>query len=372
MNKLKTYILLAASVSLLFLGCSKKSSDEACQHETTMNLDQGNYDAVLSSGCADAMQRGAAYFGKAGFDIANVINRFSETNNGSNNSNTSTTTSDLTVYMTALIGNVDENTLTFIDNSRTEYNSVPATADTYHDAKFYISLVDMIKGLVLMKMVIPNLVNADGTLNMSCDKNNNQVPDEADATACALNAASNISLGTSLTCTGASYSPLAPIDITLLDPAGLLVNGTYSGLLISIATSTIDPSLPACTSTTYKRLLYKDAETNKYWVATTKSTECANAINSSETWPCPLTGANLDLVVSIDTSINNSVSSLSTAITTTTSDVTTSMNDIQDQACTTPCTSVCPGNTCPQSCLDGAVTYCSSSDLSNYIETNLN
>jgi len=367
MNKVKMYVLLAACSSLLFLGCSKKSSDEACLHETTMNLDHGNYDAVLSSGCADAMQKGAAWLGKAGFDIANVINRFSET---SNSGSTSSTNSDLTVYMTALIGTVDENTLTYIDNSRTEYNSIAATADAYRDAKFYVSLVDMLKGLALMKLVIPNLVNADGSLNKSCDKNNNQVPDEADATACALNAASNISLATALTCSGASYFPPVPVDITLTDPAGQPVSGIYSGLIISIATSTTDPT-PECTSTRYKRLLYKDAATNKYWVATTKSTQCANATNSSETWPCPLTGANLDLVSSFDTSINNSVSSLSTAITTTTSDVTASMNDIKTQACTTPCSSVCPGSTCPQSCLDGAVTYCSSSDLSNYIETNL-
>ncbi len=372
MNKLKMFVLLAACFSLLFLGCSKKSSDEACQHETSMNLDHGNFDAVLSSGCADAMQRGAAWFGKAGFDIANVINRFSETSNNNSNNNAATTTSDLTVYMTALIGNIDENTLTFIDNSRTEYNSVTAAADMYRDAKFYVSLVDMIKGLVLMKMVIPNLVNDNGTLNKSCDKNNNQVPDEADATACALNAASNISLATTLTCTGASYSPPAPVDITLTDPSGQLVSGMYSGLIISIATSTTDPSSPACTTTSYKRLLYKNESTNKYWVATTKSTLCTNAANSNEKWPCPLVGPNLDLVASIDTSINNSVSSLSTAITTTTSDVATSMYDIKTQACTSPCTNVCPGNACPQSCLDGAVTYCSSSDLSNYIETNLN
>jgi hypothetical protein len=367
MNKLTLYVLLAACFSLLFLGCSKKNSDEACQHETTMNLDSGNYDAVLASGCADAMQKGAAWFGKAGFDIANVINRFSETGKSNNNGGTSTATSDLTVYVTALIGNVDENTLTFIDNSRTEYDKVPATADIYKDARFYVSLADMLKGLALIKISIPNLVNADGTLNMTCDKNNNKVPDEADATACEMIAASNISLATTLTCTGASYSPSSPIDITLTDPAGQPVAGTYSGLLISIATSTTDPT-PACAIASYKRLLYKDAA-GKYWAATTKSTLCTGS--DAQQWPCPLTGPNLDLVASIDTSINNSVSSLSSAVTTTTSDVQTSINTIQTQACKTPCSSVCPGSACPQSCLAGATLYCSSSDLSSYIETNL-
>lgn len=372
---MKMSVLLAACVSLLLLGCGKKSSDEACQHETTMNLDHGNFDEVLSSGCANALQRGAAWFGKAGFDIANVINRFSETSSDNNNNNgnaignASSSSSDLTVYMTALIGSVDENTLTFIDNSRTEYNDVHAGEDMYRDAQFYVSLVDLIKGLALMKMVIPNLVNDDGSLDKSCDRNNNEIPDEADATACALNAASNISLATALTCSGASYAPLAPVEITLTDPAGQPVTGTYSGLIISIATSTNNPT-PACATTSYQRLLYKDAATNKFWVATTKSTWCANA-NSLESWPCPLTGANLDFVASFDTSINNAVNSLSTAVTSTSSDVATSMNDIKNQACTSSCINVCPGNTCPQSCLAGAEIYCSSGDLSNYIETNL-
>ncbi len=80
MNKLFVYVLFAACVSLMFVGCSDKSSPEACLHQVTMDLDSGNYDAVLASSCAGAMQRGAAYFGKGGFDIKDVINRFSEAN----------------------------------------------------------------------------------------------------------------------------------------------------------------------------------------------------------------------------------------------------------------------------------------------------
>ena len=60
MNKLTTYALFAAGVSLFFFGCSNKSTNEACLHKTTMDLDKGEYDAVLASSCADAMQKGAA------------------------------------------------------------------------------------------------------------------------------------------------------------------------------------------------------------------------------------------------------------------------------------------------------------------------
>lgn len=366
MIKLRTLFLLAVGLLLLFPGCSKKNSDEACQHEVTMNLDSGNFEAVLASGCANAMQRGAAYFGKAGFDVTNVINRFSET--GSNVSSSSTgTSSDLTVYMRNLLGNVDANTLASIDNSVKEYSKISATDETYRDAKFYISLVDMIKSLSLIKMIIPNLVNPDGTLT-SCDLNNNKVPDAADATACALTAVGIMSGATpTASCSGASYSPLTPVPISLKDASGTPVDGTYSGLIISITTSTAAP-VSACT-TTYYRLLYKDSATGKYWAATTTSDICTGS--DGKQWPCPLTGANLDFVTAVDTSIFSSVSALSAALTTTTtSDVQTALNDIRSGACSSPC--VCPGAaTCPDSCLAGSAIYCSSADIAHYIQTNL-
>ena len=57
--------VLCASL-LPIASCSDKSSNEACLHETTSNLDKGNYAAVAQSPCADHLQKGAAYFGLAG------------------------------------------------------------------------------------------------------------------------------------------------------------------------------------------------------------------------------------------------------------------------------------------------------------------
>jgi len=119
----------------------------------------------------------------------------------------------------------------------------------------------------------------------------------------------------------------------------------------------------------YKRLLYKNAA-GQYWAATTTSDLCYQTPQSSG---LPITGANQDLVTSIDNSISGSLSALNSAITATNTDVQQAIDDIKSQACTSPCLPVCgvPA-TCPQSCSAPYTgTYCSSDDLSNYITTYL-
>ena len=356
-----TSIVVVVCISLLIIAsCSDKSSPEACKYQTTMNLDTGNYDAVLGSSCADDMQKGAAWFGKAGYDIKDVLNRFIDTNKDN-------TQSDLNIYMTALIGNVKSSTLDNLDKAKTNYGAVPPSSEYYKDALFYTSLVDVMKSLSLIKIVIPNL-ETNGQLNLSCDKNGNGVPDEADATACALTAAQNISTGTTTSCNQASYVRSTPVNLTLyLDQAHQTpITGTYSGLTITInGTGT-----PSCTATQYKRLLYQSqSNPAQYWGATTTPDLCFGSDGNQ--WYCPVTGQNQDLVTALDTSIFGAVSSLSSSITSTSSDLQASVNQIHTDACKTPCPASCSAPACPASCVSGATTYCSSQDISNYITTNL-
>lgn len=275
-NGIKSFVVLSCISLLIIASCSDKNSPEACRYQTTMNLDTGNYDAVLGSSCADAMQRGAAWFGKAGYDIKDVLNRFIDTNK--NNSQ-----SDLNIYMTALIGTVRSSTLDDLDNAKTNYAAVPPSSEYYKDALFYTSLVDVMKSLSLIKIVIPN-IETNGQLNMSCDKNGNGVPDEADATACALTAAQNISTGSALSCSQASYTRSSPVDIILYEDQALLtrITGTYSGLTITISGT----STPACATTQYKRLLYQNpVNPAQYWGATTTLETCFGS--DGNPWSCP-------------------------------------------------------------------------------------
>ena len=169
------------------------------------------------------MQKGAAYFGKAGYDVKDVINRFSEAK---------TTTNDLDMYMNALTGKVTENTLTNFDSAKTQYSTILSTSTQYKDARFYISLVEAVKSLSLIKIVADS--TGLGSLMSECDKNANGVPDDADATACALQTSTGTLCSTGVTTT-ADVSPLTFATKT----------GTYRGLDITVTgTGPTTPFMP--------------------------------------------------------------------------------------------------------------------------------
>jgi len=334
MNK---QILLLSALALFFaVGCgADKNSNDACLYEATMSLDKGNYDAVLASSCADSMQKGAAYLGKAGYDVKDVINRFSST------SATTGTQTDLNVYMNSLTGKVTEATLTNLDNAKTQYQTILASSSYYKDSQFYISVVDAVKGLSLLKIVTDS--TGFGTV-ASCDINNNTVFDEGDATSCAL----TVGTGVGGACTGVSGATYtATSDITIV---GKNPTNNYRGVTITL-TGTASPSCPS--PATYKKLLYKDGSGN-YWMATTESgTGCTDGTGTS--WPCPIeqSGAPLDLVTTLQSSINSAVTSMGDALPGTTSaDVQKSINEIQTQAC-------------------GTDKVCTSAEVANYLQTYL-
>jgi hypothetical protein len=320
-------VLFYSCGSNAFKGIADDSSQEACRYEVTKNLDSGNWDAVLNSSCADSMQKGAAYFGRAGFDIKDVINRLSEASGEEEGK-------DLNIYLKALVPKVTEQTLNDLSMAKSEYGNVSPKDPHYKDAQFYISLVDTSYSLSLMKIVIDS--DGDGAIS-NCDINGNGVPDDADATACAL-MASGQSDPTSGNC-GSSISAnyTATTDITFNGKSG-----TYRGLTINITGS------GGTCPTTYKNLLYKNKIDGKYYyyVATTSGT--CTAINDGE-WPCPIeqNGEPLDLVSAIDESINSAINFLSNALPSDV-DVTQAIKEIRDKAC--------GGDTC------------TSQEIANYIQ----
>lgn len=321
MKKPVTSLIIASCFALSALaGCSDKNSPEACQYETTMNLDKGNYDAVLQSSCATPMQLAAAYFGKAGFTVTSVVNALVT-------AQTSSANTALRQYMTSLTGKVTDQTLVNLDSSHTLFNSIPPTSELYQDAQFNLSIVDAIKAMSLIKTVID--LNGLGTLS-SCDINSNGKPDESDAMICSL-----LVSGTSLT-GGACPAPLTSFATYTTTPTNLLftsLTGTYKGLTTTM-TGTATASCPA----NYKKLLYLNAD-GKYYAATTSGTCLAN---DAQLWPCPVT-SQIDLVAALDISISSSITALSTAISGSVStEVVQSLQDIKSQACgslTSTCTS---------------------------------
>jgi len=372
MNRLVIGLLLTAGISLLLVNCSSdKNSTEACLHETTLNLDKGNYDAVLASSCANAMQKGAAYFGKAGFDIKSVINNFSETGSISTSTTSSTgTKNDLNIYMTALVGKVTGTSLTYMDDAKSQYSSIPPSNSGYKDAQFYVSLVDAVKSLSLIKIVLPNILDANGDLNTACDGNSNGVPDDADATACALMVSAPtfttspppVTAVTSCSTGTTTYATVTHSTALLF--SSLTGTTVYDGLKIDITpigTGTTVACIPTGTSTYYK-LLYKLTAAGEYAPATTTADLCTASDGSQ--WPCPIAqnGQPLDLVAALNESLNSSLISLSSSITGTTgTDVQQAITDIQAQACCGCVTTPCPACT----------SNCTSLDVATYLQTNL-
>jgi len=347
MNRLMVYALLVAGISLLSFGCSDKNSEEACQHQVTMDLDAGNYDAVLASGCAGSMQKGAAYFGKAGYDITDVINRFSETND------TDGSQSDLNIYMTALVSEVSDTTLTNLESAKIEYSGIPATSENYQDAQFYTSLVDVMKSLSLMKSIVDG--DGDGALNSSCDQNANHKADEIDAASCALLVSAGQSCGT----LNSGGAVTVTRDVPGLAFAGK--SGTYRGLVVMVSGS--GPSSTCPLPNEYKKLIFLQG--SNWTAATTTGETCQDtSSNNSGPWPCPLESNNVpvDLVSAVDGALTSSIDALRTSLTTTTTtDVEQSISDIKSHNCCTAPEVWDPNN--PASCA------CSSSELAAYLQT---
>lgn len=316
---------LLLSVPLLFISCgdnalnflAKEDSDEACRYQTSRDLDEGRYDVVLQSACADDMQKGASWFGKAGYDITSVIKRFSEASGSKETSGTD----PLNIYMSSLVGNVTNDMLTNLRESKAQYakvNSGDYTDNQKKDAHFYVALVDAVKSLSILKSVI----GATGL--SSCDINNNGTPDDADAVSCALFTAASQSCAVINASVASSVDPLALTGYSQ----------NYKGIKVQInnlgGKGSTDATCTGAETAFKKKLIYSGR------VVTTGSTLCDG--DDGKQWPCPLLGADgqpLGLVGAIQESLTSSSDSLARALGASDNDVAKAINEINSGACGT-------------------------------------
>ena len=294
----------------LFNSIADDNSDDACVFETSKDLDKGDYDAVLSSGCLDSLQKGAAYLGKSGFDVIDVINSLSEAEDGTN--------SDLNIYLKSLVSIVTEASLNNLEASADAYDEVADTADAYEDAQFYKAIVKSLRGLSLLKLVTD--IDGDGLFS-GCDINTNGIPDDVDAAACSLLIAVT---GTPCSSSVVSSQPVLIPDMTIQGKSG-----TYRGVPI-IMQGTATAECPA----EYKQLHYL-VSGSIYGAATVTSETCQEiSPDSSRTWPCPVeTGGDvLDLVGAFDEAITDSIDALGNAFNAD-NDIFDSIQEIKTEAC---------------------------------------
>jgi hypothetical protein len=339
MKRIIVLLVAFAVIALVaLLSCGDKGTPEACQYETSMNLDAGSYDAVLQSPCATSMQLAAAHFGRAGYDSRDVINRLID-------AKVSAGQHDLGFYMSSLIRTVTLTSLGDLESAESLYASIGPSTDEYRDAQFLLGTVRAIKALALIKTLMDAL--GAGTLS-SCDINGNGVIDQADALSCALQAGvlpDPVSGSCLVTTSTATWNATSDIIFSGL-------TGTYRGLTVSLASA---PT--ASCQADYRKLLYSNPATTTYDVALTTGTcEALAAAGRTDAgaWPCPVTSS-IDFLAAFQANINGAVDALSTSLTgtgVTTSDVQQAILDIQSEACGT----------------DG---ICTGTELSDYIQSHM-
>ncbi|MCX7738628.1 MAG: hypothetical protein N2Z80_04345 [Hydrogenothermaceae bacterium] len=331
-TKASSKLGVLALSSILVLGCggngnvfeplADKSSTEACKVDVSQNLDKGNYDAVLSSSCASPIDKGAAYLGKAGFDITDVIDRLID------GSKPDRSKDAVDLYVKALVPQVKPDTIEMLDKAEESYRQ-----SNTPDGEFYTAITQSLKGLTLIKTVIVS-GSESGKLMSECDLNKNGVPDDVDATACALQMAGGTKVPASST--PEQCPTFITSQLTFKSEGYLGITFRFTG------------SKQNCL-TEYKKVYYKDSK-GIYWLATTsgvcKATE--QQTGKTEDWPCPVGGKNQDFVKTVSTNFDSMVDLIGRTIKID-SDIRKSIENIKKEAC-------------------GYDKECTSEEIANYIK----
>ncbi len=305
-------LLAVALAALLFGGCGDNvfegladdGSREACLYQASLDLDNGNYAKVLDSSCAGPMQRGAACVGLAGFDINTVLDRVIEANSAGSDS------SQIEVYMSSLLGEVDGSMLSSLYDAGAEYSE--ALPDP--DARFYLDVI--IRPLISLT-TLKGIIDPDGDGALSdCDINGNSTPDEVDAASCAL----LIAAGQNCSPVNASASAVP----NLIFPDESSITAIYTGLQITVAGMTT----PACDGA-YTELLDSSAS----FVVAVGSETCQGSDGSM--WNCPIEidGLPLDLVGVFEENLNAAVDTMAALTGAQGSEISTAMNELIADAC---------------------------------------
>jgi len=323
---MKSFLMsLTALTFLLALGCgddnyldsfSNDDSSAACQYQVSMALDSGLYDLVIASPCANFMDLAAAHLGLAGFDIVNIINVMIEANDSGDQ--------PLDVYMNKLVGNVSNADIRNLDYSL-QYYSLVNTANGYttgqeKDAQFLSgSLISPVISFAYIKASI----DPDGDGNVSsCDLNGNNLPDEVDATDCALLVAAGVSdcSGMGITTDDITYKTLSFPSYTSL----------YNGITMDFGGVTN----ATCPDNMYYQLLFSSS-----YVAVTSMEKCVDPNYPTIEWNCPYedsAGQPADLLGVFNDSMQDSLSILNSLGFDSSSEVYAAVNTISADACGSP------------------------------------
>lgn len=336
---LRIYFIAILIVSFLSLsgcgndnylgGASNDDSGVACQYEVSRALDLGMYDLVLASSCANHMDRAAAYMGRAGFTVAGILDIMMTAND--------TALSPFSLYMGELIGNVTGSDILDLSLAYDSYAMVNTTngygRQLERDALFNRGAI---LGPIISFVFIKSSIDPDGDGAISeCDLNGNDVPDEVDATSCAL----LISDGSD--CSGLNMTTESTLYNTVSFPNRLSI---YNGVEMYVGAATA-----SCPTELYYHL-FRD------WLAVSVSSleKCVDPNYPGIEWNCPFEDANgepTSMLDSFNEAMQDSIGTMDSLGFDPQSEAYMAVNSVSGDACGT----------------GGGV--CSATDLQNYLQT---
>jgi hypothetical protein len=315
----RTLLALVAGLCLLLSGCLEEpESPQACRYAVNLALSQGDWERALvlleSRNCEPAftfeerqMNYAAAYTGRAGFDLPELAGKIIR------HSQLETAGADPHRLLRLFVDFRPQwNSLTDLQRAQQHHLQALRAPDALSvcrrdnltnlsrlqlDACFYFGVLGIVQALSGFSMLIPDQLDLwlDPLAPRSCaiDNNRSGLPDEAEATACALQAADDVDARDSDFCPTAELA--GSVSWQRL-PGRAVVPFYDNGEEVARATPLrIDlASAGSCTDTASRyRLLRTDGDrslvlTTGYCSSIDIRQSCSAADPDGDCWPCPV------------------------------------------------------------------------------------
>ena len=197
--KLSFFLISLTTAMLSFTGCGDDTTDDACAYAVQQNLDEGNFDLVIASlenneTCngqltqTDAwLNLAAAYMGKSGLTMGNLLGAVTDSNSSS----------AMSSFMTSFATSATAEGLANMDYAKSIYSYISSSADcntTQTGAKaeacLYSGMVTLTEAVGSLSAILGSetltLLSTTVVNDSPDDVNQNNTADGIDVTACAI------------------------------------------------------------------------------------------------------------------------------------------------------------------------------------------
>ena len=192
--------LLAILATLLFFsGCGGENTND-CKYDVSYALDKGEYDSVIKTleeqnqSCGFSndeknLNIAAAYIGKAGLTIVDIVNNMLKSDDNGNGFGS---------FVESMSNDNASNNLLYFNKAKSFYDKIPgdcsdtnSSSNLFKDSCFYSGLMQISQSANSISLILGGGDEVtkwqdSSTLTPDDDKNNNQKADSVDATARAI------------------------------------------------------------------------------------------------------------------------------------------------------------------------------------------